>query len=215
MTRRGRFGAEPLNSFRKNAAHPASPGRKPHAILRNADIRRGRWSKAAGANPLEPSPSPDTIPAMTERIQVAALPLRASRKNGIQILLVTSRDTGRWVPPKGWPMEGRAPWSAARIEALEEAGVIGTMSDEPLGSYSYLKRLEDGEVVPCRVSIYPLFVTRLKSAWKERKERNRRWFSIDQAAEAVDEPDLSRILRGLSDREIRKGRVVPKRATAD
>ena len=161
--------------------------------------------------PLEPQTSPDTLPLMTERIQVAALPLRTSRKNGLQILLVTSRDTGRWVPPKGWPMEGRTPWTAARIEALEEAGVIGTMSDEPLGSYSYLKRLEDGAAVPCRVAIYPLFVTRLKSAWKESKDRTRRWFSIHQAAEAVDEPELSRILRDLSGREIRKGHLLPKR----
>ena len=66
--------------------------------------------------------------------QVAALCWRL-RKNTLQFVLITSRDTGRWVIPKGWPVPGLALSAAAASEAWEEAGVIGRISDQPLGDY--------------------------------------------------------------------------------
>ena len=59
-------------------------------------------------------------------------------------MLVTSRGTGRWIIPKGWPMKRKAPHAAAAREALEEAGVVGEVQSSPLGSYSYEKRLKKG-----------------------------------------------------------------------
>ncbi|MBE3639819.1 NUDIX hydrolase [Mangrovicoccus algicola] len=149
---------------------------------------------------------------MEETRQIAALPIALHGKPGTRVLLVTSRDTGRWVVPKGWPMDGKKPWTAAKIEALEEAGAIGTIRDTPLGSYGYDKRLGDGSVLPCRVDVYPMIVTGLKKRWKERKQRKRRWVSAGKAATMVQEPELRLIfldLAGLADAAVALGRGRP------
>ncbi len=131
--------------------------------------------------------------------QIAALPIRFSRKGRIEILLVTSRDTGRWVPPKGWPMDGRKPWAAAAIEALEEAGAIGTVHSTPLGSYRYDKQMGDGTAIRCEVTLFPMVVSKLKKRWKEREQRKRHWFSVTKAAASVDEKDLRALILALGD----------------
>ena len=136
----------------------------------------------------------------TSARQVAALPLTRDSKGRLRVLMVTSRDTGRWVMPKGWEMRGREPWKAAEIEAMEEAGVAGRIAREPIGSFTYAKRLDDGTELPTTVTLYPMMVTKLKRRWKERDERKRRWFSPKGAARAVDEPDLEAVLRELGRR---------------
>jgi 8-oxo-dGTP pyrophosphatase MutT (NUDIX family) len=126
--------------------------------------------------------------------QIAALPLRRKKNGKLEVLLITSRDTGRWVLPKGWRMKGKSPWRAAEIEALEEAGVTGRIAKPEIGSYRYDKQLDDGQSIPCEVLVYPMLVRRLKRNWKERAERERHWFSPKRAARAVDEPDLEALL---------------------
>lgn len=129
--------------------------------------------------------------------QVAALPLRRRKNGKLEVLLVTSRESGRWVLPKGWPMPGKAPWRAAQIEALEEAGVTGPVAHDDLGRYRYGKRLDDGRVVDCRVKVFPMLVEDQRQTWKERSQRKRQWFSLGDAAEAVDEKELRDILQTL------------------
>ncbi|MDF0598528.1 NUDIX hydrolase [Psychromarinibacter halotolerans] len=135
--------------------------------------------------------------------QIAALPLRYSGKGELQVLMVTSRETGRWVMPKGWTMDGKKPWAAAEIEALEEAGAKGRISRRAIGDYHYDKVLDDGSTVLCRVRVYPMIVQKLKRDWKERKQRKRRWFSARSAAKSVHEPELSELLRRI-DRKPKK-----------
>jgi 8-oxo-dGTP pyrophosphatase MutT (NUDIX family) len=130
-----------------------------------------------------------------ERIQCAALPYRLS--GGLMVLLQTSRDTGRWVLPKGWPMKGEKPYSAARREALEEAGVVGPIAKRPIGTFHYPKRLADGGVVICEVHVYPLEVESQRKRWRERRERAQRWFTPEEAARMVKEPELAALLRGF------------------
>ena len=129
--------------------------------------------------------------------QIAALPMRWDKDGNLQILLITSRDTGRWVMPKGWTMDGFKPWAAAEIEALEEAGAKGYISRDAIGTYRYPKILDDGRIVPCHVRVYPMIVERLLKSWKERGERKRKWFSGKAAAGKVDEEDLSNLLKTL------------------
>lgn len=100
--------------------------------------------------------------------------------------------------PKGWLMDGKKPWRAAEIEALEEAGAVGSISDFPVGTYHYDKQLGTDRAVHCRVTVYPMSVDRLKRRWKERKERKRHWFSLRKAARLVDEKELSELLRDLA-----------------
>jgi 8-oxo-dGTP pyrophosphatase MutT (NUDIX family) len=130
--------------------------------------------------------------------QIAALPMRWDRKGDLRILLVTSRDTGRWVMPKGWTMDGHKPWMAAEIEALEEAGASGYISKEEIGIYHYVKIMEGGLIVPCRVRVYPMIVEKLKRNWKERQERTRQWFSPKSASRRVAEEDLAELLLSLA-----------------
>lgn len=131
-----------------------------------------------------------TVPC---RLQVAALPWRMGGA-GVEILLITSRDTGRWVLPKGWP-EAREPLSeAAAREAMEEAGLSGTISHIEAGRYFYAKVLATGEPVPCEVLVFPLQVETVAEKWKERRERERRWVAAPEAAGMVKEPDLARII---------------------
>lgn len=129
--------------------------------------------------------------------QIAALPMRRDANDRVKVLMVTSRDTGRWVMPKGWQMDGKKPWHAAEIEALEEAGAKGHIGSQMIGTYRYGKTLDDGKVLPCVVEVYPMFVEKLMRDWKERKERKRKWFTPKAAAHRVDEPELAELLRRL------------------
>lgn len=133
--------------------------------------------------------------------QIGALPIRwaGKGKSGkIEVLLVTTRETGRWVTPKGWPIAGKSPWRAAEIEALEEAGALGAISSDPVGRYVYSKRLGNGRRCPCAVTMYPMWVKKLRKNWPEHKERDRRWFSPDKAADMVEDKELSRFLAQLA-----------------
>lgn len=127
------------------------------------------------------------------RRQVAALPWRVGA-SGPEVMLVTSRDTGRWVLPKGWIEKGEKPWRAAEREAQEEAGVRGEVSRKPAGRYFYAKVQHIGRAKPCAVTVYPLTIERIDDDWKEKAKRNRRWFSPEDAASRVDEEDLSELI---------------------
>jgi 8-oxo-dGTP pyrophosphatase MutT (NUDIX family) len=139
--------------------------------------------------------------------QIAALPIRWDKEGRLCVLMVTSRGTGRWVMPKGWLMDGKKPWRAAKIEALEEAGAVGFISDKPLGEYGYLKELDDGTAIPVRVCLYPMIVDKLKKHWKERSDRTRKWFSAKGAAKRVDEPELQALLLALADTPRKKSTI--------
>jgi len=92
-------------------------------------------------------------------------------------MLITSRETRRWVIPKGWPMRGLKPHRAAEREAYEEAGLKGHIGKVAVGTYAYEKRLANGVAVPCEVSVYPLQVTSQRKRWPEMSQRDGRWFS--------------------------------------
>jgi 8-oxo-dGTP pyrophosphatase MutT (NUDIX family) len=128
--------------------------------------------------------------------QVAALPILRSSSGALEVLLITTRDTGRWIIPKGWPMKGRKDHKAAAREAREEAGVVGRIRKRPLGRYLYGKCRRD-RVDLCEVTVYPLLVERQRSQWLERGQRAFGWFSVEDAAARVQEPGLRRIIREL------------------
>ena len=132
----------------------------------------------------------------TTRAQFGAL---CWRMHGGQpeVLLITSRDTGRWIIPKGWPIDGLTPEAAAAREAWEEAGVTGEISATSVGLYRYSKALTADRSVPCLVAVYPLRVGKLAKRYPEVGQRRRKWFPADKAAKKVDEPELREILAGF------------------
>ena len=137
----------------------------------------------------------ETLPPAerAERRQVAALPWRRGAQ-GVEILLVTSRETRRWVTPKGGRMTGKTDAEAAAQEALEEAGVEGVVDDQPLGAFRYLKVLKRRAPRWCVVALYGLEVTAVHPEWEEQAERVRVWLSRDEAARRVDEPELQALI---------------------
>jgi 8-oxo-dGTP pyrophosphatase MutT (NUDIX family) len=131
------------------------------------------------------------------RRQFAALPLAEEGEETL-VLLVTSRETHRWVLPKGWAEKALSGPELAAKEAFEEAGLVGEIAAEPVGFYRYLKRLPKGHTVKCRVDVFPMRVGQLLEDWPEREQRERRWFTLAQAAMEVEEGELITLLLGLA-----------------
>lgn len=127
-------------------------------------------------------------------LQVAALCCRAGEE-GREVLLVTSRDTGRWVLPKGWPIDGKDAPGAALQEAWEEAGVRArSVAPRPIGRFTYAKRFDGGYEVPVEAQVFEVVVDSLARHYPEAGQRERIWVSPDRAAEMVDEPELRSLL---------------------
>lgn len=128
--------------------------------------------------------------------QVAALCWRMEGGRP-EVLLITSRDTGRWVIPKGWPIAGLSEAEAAAREAWEEAGVRGKVAEAPLGRYVYDKVIRPPKTKRCSVAVFGLAVETLKARFPEVEERKRRWFPAQEAAGLVAEPDLQALLQDI------------------
>lgn len=126
------------------------------------------------------------------RTQFAALCYRIN-DDKVQICLITSRRTKRWIVPKGWPMDGETPMDAAATEAYEEAGVRGKMHVRPAGVFSYYKTLST-DALPCLAVVYPMKVKKVLGRWPERNERKRKWLSRKKAAALVSNPELAAII---------------------
>ena len=142
-------------------------------------------------------------PAQSDvKTQFAALCFRVI-KDKPEVLLITSRGTKRWIVPKGWPMSDKTPGNCALREAYEEAGVIGRVSERPLGIYPYYKLMDDGTEVPCAGLVFPVHVSALKAEYPEAAERRRKWFSVRKAAVRVDEPALAALIKGFNPRHFR------------
>ena len=178
---------------------PRAGGKATRADTRSGTDRRdGRHWKRIGMNSqvraIDPEDSADAV-------QFAALCWRAGRK-GAQVLLVTSRDTGRWVIPKGWPIKGLNGASTASREAWEEAGATGLVDEVPLGTFGYDKVLSRDRKTPpvlaCRVEVFALRVADLAATFPEREQRRRKWFAPQAAARKVDEPELRALIAGFA-----------------
>jgi 8-oxo-dGTP pyrophosphatase MutT (NUDIX family) len=129
-------------------------------------------------------------------VQIAALPWRRNAESGEpEVLLITSRTSGRWIIPKGWPMWRKKDWEAAAIEAFEEAGVEGTIGKEPIGSFQHEKKRVGAVPIRFLITVYPLQVVRCLEEWPERSERQRKWLPLEDAAQSVGADGLRRILQ--------------------
>jgi 8-oxo-dGTP pyrophosphatase MutT (NUDIX family) len=127
--------------------------------------------------------------------QYGVIPVRRTATGGVELLLITSRDTRRWVVPRGNPMPGKSPAEAAAQEAHEEAGISGRTEPEPLGRYRYEKRRRDGRSVEAEVLLFRMEVEEVADRWPEMNQRERRWFGVEEAAVAVHESELAELIR--------------------
>jgi 8-oxo-dGTP pyrophosphatase MutT (NUDIX family) len=128
-------------------------------------------------------------------VQYGALPYRFTKSGAPEILLVTSRQTKRWIIPKGWPIKGLKPAKSAAREAYEEAGVRGSVKTKAIGIFSYEKRLdEDGITIPCDVRVFPLLVKRQSKTWPESEQRVARWLEPPVALSLIKEKSLRSLI---------------------
>ncbi len=125
--------------------------------------------------------------------QCGVICCRVERGGRLSVLLITSRDTGRWVIPKGYLQKKEKPYRCAQREASEEAGVRGKVRKKPLGYYSYLKDQEQ----PLTVSVHLLRLESETTHFREYGERQKIWISPADAASLVDEPELQEIFRAI------------------
>nr|WP_262928074.1 NUDIX hydrolase [Rhizobium cauense] len=117
-----------------------------------------------------------------------------SQADGPEVLMITTRETRRWMIPKGWPINGLTPREVAEREAWEEAGVVGKVKRKPFGEFRYSKILADGRKIEPLVSVYLIKVRRRKKRFPEMAERNVIWMKPVEAARHVNEPDLRKLL---------------------
>lgn len=130
-----------------------------------------------------------------DRVQVAAVCYQGSGAER-KILLITSRETKRWILPKGWPIDGLDASAAAAQEAWEEAGVkAANIAPEPVGQFEYPKQMESGAVVSCATQVFAIEVDHLEDEFPESDERTRKWVAPKEAASMVDEAGLQDILK--------------------
>lgn len=162
------------------------------------------------ADTSQPNPQrPLRIRADTKRdprTQFAGLPYRVVKGKGgkrVEVLLVTSRESQRWIIPKGWPMDGLTPAETAAQEVWEEAGARGKSYDVCLGLYSYRKSTSDDEYLPVIVAVFPVKVRELAKDYPEASERKRKWFSLKKAVSKIEERDLKHLIASITPDRLR------------
>jgi 8-oxo-dGTP pyrophosphatase MutT (NUDIX family) len=163
------------------------------------DLNKKKQRKARTEQPRpllkQLAANPDKLFVAAFRQQYGALCFRQRQSSSeIEILIVTSRDSGRWIIPKGWPMKDKKPHEVAATEAWEEGGARGTVKKKPVGRYTYLKLLDNGDVAPCIVDIFQIEVDEVSDDFKERGQRSVAWVSPDEAARRVREIELKSLL---------------------
>jgi 8-oxo-dGTP pyrophosphatase MutT (NUDIX family) len=142
-------------------------------------------------------------PKLDRARQFGVLPWRIGNRGTREVMLLTSRETHRWVIPKGWPMKRRKPTKVASQEAYEEAGLIGhIMNKRPIGSFRYVKRLAHKAIL-CEVRVFLFRVDRQLDDWPEKSARETRWFDPGDAAELVEEGGLAEIIKGFAGSRVR------------
>ena len=146
--------------------------------------------------------------------QYAALPWRRRRGHSVEILLVTTRRTRRWIVPKGWPVDGYSPGECAAREALEEAGVLGVIAAKPIGAFPYRKQRKSGESVRCRVEVFPLQVTQQLRNWPEKSVRETCWCTAEDALTRTSDPGLRRLIAKFAETSLAPQKSVGTRAAA-
>lgn len=157
-------------------------------------------------------PSLVSATLLKPREQIAALPVRRLAEGGFEVLLVTSRETRRWIIPKGWPERGLKGYETAALEAYEEAGIVGAISKRAVGTFRYVKRLADKDVL-CEVKVYLLEVEKQAETWREQGQRDFEWVAPEVAADRVEEPGLRSLLLTLKlpQKPLAKTGAKPKR----
>ena len=116
----------------------------------------------------------------------------------MEILLITGRNSPRWLIPKGWPMRGKSLADAAAQEAFEEAGVEGRVEPAAIGRFAHEKQHALLGGIGVAVVVHALAVERELAEWPERGQRTRKWFALDEAKGAVASRELRELIESFA-----------------
>ncbi len=153
-----------------------------------------------------------TVSKRRNLIQYATLPYRLEGGEP-EVLLITSRETKRWILPKGNPKKHKKSFMVAAEEAFEEAGVKGKISEKPFYTFDSVKRLKSGREVPCRVRVFTLAMKKELAAWPEKNQRERAWMSFAEAAHNSGESGLVTLFLDLAaDPDLALEKIKPLKA---
>ncbi|WP_051227440.1 NUDIX hydrolase [Oceanospirillum beijerinckii] len=123
--------------------------------------------------------------------RIAALPLKKRKNQAPQVCLVTSRRHGHWMIPMGKKEKKLSNADVARLEAYEEAGVLGrlnkknTLKVNTCSGHKKKKRC---------VFIYPMEVRSKLKRWPEKKQRQRCWVSIKKLSKLLSDKNLAKAI---------------------
>lgn len=143
-------------------------------------------------------------------LHCAALPYRLGR-HGVEILLITSRETRGWTIPKELPKADRHLHRTAEIAAFHAAGVKGSIARKAIGEYSE-SALPDSDGPPGLVEVYPLLVGHEAATWPEKSHCRRVWFPAQDAADKLGQSGLAGIIRDWQETRVSSGRGTTKLA---
>jgi len=133
--------------------------------------------------------------------QYGALPYRFTGAAALEVLIVTTRQSKRWIIPKGWPIKGLTPSKSAAREAFEEAGVIGRIGGRSIGRFRYRKSDNGGDAeAECEVEVFPLLVKRQSAIWPESDQRVVQWVDPEKAISLIGEAELKAVVAAFAKR---------------
>lgn len=127
-------------------------------------------------------------------VQHGVLPYRFTPDGELEILLITTRRSRRWIIPKGDPIKGLTPPNGAAREAFEEAGVRGSVAGKPFGAFRFRKTDEGAPGLLCQVKVFPLLVKEQMKDWPEAQQRTTQWHKPEEARAAVDDEGLKLLI---------------------
>ena len=119
------------------------------------------------------------------------IPYRVSN-GSIELLLITSIKKQKWIFPKGFIEFNLSAFESAKKEAYEEAGVIGENETVELGSFELKKKNSSSYV-----KIFSMEVTKELKDYPEKNLRKRKWFTVKEALENIENSDIKNFVNKL------------------
>lgn len=129
--------------------------------------------------------------------QIAALPVTLAADGTVEVFLVTSRGSGRWIIPKGNPIRGLLPFEVAAREALEEAGLVGRVLPRCVGTFAF-ERLRRPAGETCLIDVYPMHVEKQMRRFDEKRQRTVLRCDVGTAGTIVGSPSLAELIEAYA-----------------
>ena len=131
------------------------------------------------------------------KLQVGCICYKKEKKK-LKILIITSRNSKRWIIPKGWIKKNLGSIRSAEAEAWEEAGVKGKCYKNTIGFYTYQKIGKNGKGRRCTVKVFALKVREQLNDFPEKNFRTLRWITPEKSHKFIENKELVQVLENFA-----------------